>query len=140
MDPVTTLGLVASLLQIISTIELVLQYIEDVNDASSDRAKLTQEALSLLSLLQYLKHRLENTNSTDPWFAGICWLGMPKGPLEQMKAAIEELATLLQPESGIKKFGKKLLWTRDNKKCLELLNKIERLKTDIALAVQGDLL
>lgn len=140
MDPVTALGLTVSLLQVIGTIEQVLQYISDVDSASSDRAKLIREAVSLLSLLHHLKCKVENTKSSDPWFTGICWLGTPQGPLEQMKGAMDELATLLRPESGIKKIGKKLVWTRDSKKCIEVLNKIERLKTDIAIAVQNDLL
>jgi hypothetical protein len=51
---------------------------------------------------------------------------------------LEELAGKLAPATSLKKFGKTLIWTLDKKECIDILDKVERLKTLIGLALQED--
>jgi hypothetical protein len=138
MDPVTTVGLAASIIQLIDATTKAIKYLNDVKDAPKDRARLAREATSLLALLTDLRYRVEEAKSMDPWFTGVRLLGVEGGPLEQFKEAIEELARKLKPKSGVMKFGKALLWTLDKNEINKILSKIERLKTLVGLALQKD--
>ena len=138
MDPVTVFSLVAGIVQLIDTTTKVIKYINDVKDAPRDRARLALEAASLLALLTDLKYRLEETKSTDPWFTGICSLGVEGGPLEQFNEAIDDLARKLKPEKSLKKLTKAVFWPLDKNEINNILTKIERLKTFVGLALQKD--
>ena len=124
MDPVTAIRLLASIVQVIDTTATAVQYLSDVRKAPKDRARLAQEATNLLSLLTTIRYKVEEANTVDPWFTSIRSLGVPNGPLDQFKAAMEDLARKLQPESRLKKSGKDLIWTIDKKECSEILTKI----------------
>jgi len=135
MDPITAVGLAASIVQLIDTTTTVIKYLNDVKDAPKDRAILAREGSSLLALFIDLRYRVEEADSTGAWFAGVRSLG---GPLDQFKDAMEELARKLKPEAGIKKFGKALIWTLDKNEISNILSKLERLKTLVILALQKD--
>src|SRR4051812_25401279 len=109
MDPVTAVGLAVSITQLIDATAKAIKYLNDVKDAPKARARLAQEATSLLVLLTSLRYRVEEAKTTDPWFIGVCSLGVERGPLEQFKGVMEELARKLKPETRIKEFGKTLL-------------------------------
>ena len=134
------LGLVASIAQVIAATTQVVGYINDIKDAPKDRARLATEAASLIPNLTSLRYRVEESTSTDPWFAGIRSLGVEKGPLGQFAEAMALLAKKLEPQSGAKKFGFRLLWTLDKKEVAEVLARIERIKNLIGLALQNDTL
>jgi hypothetical protein len=138
MDPITAVGLAASIAQLIDATVKAMKYLNDVKDAPKDRAKIAREATSLLVLLTELRYMVEEAKSTDPWFVGIRSLGVRMGPLEQFKEEMEDLAKHLKPQGGIKKSGKTLLWTLDKKDINSILSKIERLKTCASLALQKD--
>jgi hypothetical protein len=138
MDPVTAVGLLASIIQVIDATTTVIKYLNDFRKAPNDRVRLSQEATNLLSLLITLRSMVEEAKTTDPWFAHIRSLGVMNGPLDQVKDAMEELAGKLQTEPGLKRLCQDLMWTVDKKQCNEVLTKIERLKTLILLARQED--
>jgi hypothetical protein len=138
MDPVTVVGLAAGIVQLIDATAKAVKYLNDAKDAPKDRARLAREAASLLALLTDLRYRVEEAKVTDPWFTGVRLLGVKGGPLEQFKEAIEKLARKLKPESGVKKFGKALLWTLDKDEINNILSEIERLKTLVSLSLQKD--
>jgi hypothetical protein len=126
MDPITAVGLIASIVQLIDTISKVISYLNDVKDTPKDRAKLARKASSLLLLLTDLRYRVEETNSTDSWFIGLRLLAGHGGPLIQFKE--------------IKKVGKALWWTYNKKEIDIIFSKIKRLKTLASLALQKDYL
>jgi hypothetical protein len=138
MDPVTAVGLIASIAQLIGATAQAIQYLNDVKNAPKDRARLAREATSLLTLLTDLRYRMEEAKSTDPWFAGFRSLGGRGGPLEQFREAMEELTRKLEPGTAIKRLGKALIWTLDKNEINGILSKIERLKTVVSLALQED--
>jgi hypothetical protein len=138
MDPITAVGLAASIIQLINATTKAIKCLNDVKDALKDRAMLAREASSLLALLTDLRYRLEEAKSTDPWFTGVRSLGTEGGPLDQFKESMEKLARKLKPGSGMKKLGKSLFWTLDRDDINSVLAKIERLKTLVSLALQND--
>lgn len=139
MDPITVIGLVASVVQLIETTAIVVQYLNEVKNAPKERARLAQEVTNLLALLTTLRYKLEEANGTDPWFVGIRSLGVALGPLDQLKNAMEDLAKKLEARDGLK-ISKSLIWPINKKECDRILAKIEREKTSIGLALQGDTL
>lgn len=138
MDPASAVGLAASILQIINTTAQIIQYLNDVREAPKERAQIHREADSLLGLLKSLRDRFEHADQTDPWYIQTCSLGGQGGPLDQYQSAMIALAKKLKPESGVKKLEKRLLWTFDKKQIKATLDLIERLKSLVSLALQGD--
>ncbi|KAF2816569.1 uncharacterized protein BDZ99DRAFT_375553 [Mytilinidion resinicola] len=139
-DPISAIGLVASVAQLIDATIKVVQYSNGIKNASKDQARLAVEASSLLSLLMSLRYDLENMKTEeDPWFAGIRSIAAHKGPLEQFSEMMEELAAkLLRPATGVKRLASKLLWPLEKKELDEVLERTERIKTMIALAYERD--
>lgn len=138
MDPITVVGFVAAIVQLIDVTSKVVNYFNDIKDAPKDRAKLSREAGGLLALLIDLRYRVEETTSTNPWFAGLRSLGGERGPLMDFKHAMEEIADKLVPTTGVKNLKRALRWKFDKKEIEAILSKIERLKTLIGLALQKD--
>ena len=136
MDPVSAIGLVASVIQLIGTTSKVIKYVDEIKDAPKERASLASEAANLVPLLMTLKLRVETSSSTDPWFSSVNSLGLPGGPLAELQVLMEQLGGKLKLRK--KKLGGQLLWPSDQKECLALLAKIERVKTLIGLAMQDD--
>ena len=80
MDPITLVDLLAAVAQLIDITSKVVNYFNDVKNAPKDRAKLASEAAGLLLLFTDLRCQMEETLSTDPWFAGLKSLGGEGGP------------------------------------------------------------
>ncbi len=138
MDPVTAVGLAAAIIQLMDATMMAIKYLNDVKDAPKDRSKIARDATSLMVLLTDLRYRVEETDSTDPWFTGVRLLGVDGGPLDQFKEALDDLARRLKPKTGIKKLGKMLIWTLDKKNIDDILDSIERLKTLVTLSLGKD--
>ncbi|KAJ8121182.1 hypothetical protein ONZ43_g2301 [Nemania bipapillata] len=141
MDPVSAIGLVASIIQLIDATTKVVGYVNDVKDAPAERAQFARHASSLLALLTDLRYRAEEAKSaSEPWFLALRRLAVEGGPLEQLRDQMECLATKLQPISAdrFKKVQKALTWTLDKKEIVQILAQIERIKTLITLALQED--
>ena len=136
MDPVSVIGLVASIVQLIETTSKVIKYIDEVKDAPRERSSLASEAANLMPLLMTLKQRVETSSSTDAWFSSVRSLGVPGGPLTELRLLMEQLGGKLKARK--KKLGGHLLWPSDQKECLALLAKIERVKSLIGIAMQDD--
>ena len=138
MDPITVVGFLAAIVQLIDTTSKVVTYFNGVKNAPKERAKLTREVTGLLLLFTDLRCRVEEvTTSTDSWFTGLQSLGEEGGPLMEFKIAMEEIADKLTPAKAMN-LGRLLRWTLDKKEIDALLSKIERLKTLVCLALQKD--
>jgi len=135
MDP---LSLTVSITALIGTTTQALGYLNDVKTASKERAKLASEVANLLALLTSMRYKVEEAEQEkNTWYDSIrSLLGGANGPLDQFRSALEELARTLAPTTGLKKFSRTLIWTLDKKQCIDILDKIERLKTLIGLALQ----
>ncbi|MCJ1282616.1 hypothetical protein MMC26_001941 [Xylographa opegraphella] len=132
MDPVSVIGLVASLLQLIDVTVQTIQYINEVKDAPKQRARLAREASSLLMLLTDLRYRVEENDESSAWFAGVRSLESPLGIFKQ---DLEDIARKLRPRNTVRTaFG----WPFEEKQINAILVKIERTKTLVSLALQKD--
>ena len=137
MDPVTAVGLAASIAQLIGVTTKTIKYLNNVKDAPKDRAKLLKEASSLLSLLINLNCTLEGANPTESWLGTAQSQGL-KDVLDLLRRSLEELAKKLKPEHGMKSLGRRLVWPLDKKEIMETLAKIERVKSLVELALQRE--
>lgn len=138
MDPVSVLGLTAGLVQLIGTVAKTVQYLNNVKDATQDRARMATEIATLLGLLTSLRNKVELANQEDPWFMNVRALGGTGGPLEQYKNGLEKLAKKFKGGTGMKGVTQRLVWTLDKKQVEETLNMMGRLKLHISIALQED--
>lgn len=138
MDPVTVIGLAASIAQLIKATSKVIKYVDEVKDAPSQRENLDLETANFMPLLVMLKQRTLPTVANEEWISSIRSLGAPEGPIPQLEASMSQLAEKLKIRK--KKRGGDLRWPSDKKECTAILSKIERTKLLIGLALQDDLL
>lgn len=92
-------------------------------------------------MLVDLQNKVEEQSQVGPWMEGIRSLAVENGPIDQLREALEQLAKRLKPGHSVKRAAASALtWTPDKTFCDEILKKIERLKTRIGLAMQGQVL
>ncbi|KAJ7291398.1 ankyrin repeat-containing domain protein [Mycena rebaudengoi] len=122
MDPVSAVGLVASILQLVAAAKSVIDLGRDAVNATKDQRDLLLEVQNLAPLLEDLKYRLQQPNNQS--VNGIQKL---KKPLGQLKETMENITRKLGPANNVG--SKPLIWTFWNKKeADEDMAKIERFK------------
>ena len=131
-------GLTASVTQLIDITAKTIKYLNSVKEASKERASLFQEASSLLPLLVSLQARVNAAKPSEPWFNDVGLLGIENGPLDQLREALVQLTDKLKPKKGVEKAARAFIWTLDKAFCDNILHKIERVKSSVSLALQGD--
>lgn len=136
MDP---LSLSASIIAVLQLAGTILPYLNDVRNATKDQTQLAVEASNIYSLLTSLRFRVEQSNGDDPWFIAVRNLGREHGPLDQVKEALEYLASKSEPARGIKRVSKQLMWKFEKSELQEVLRKIERVKTLVNIALTSDM-
>jgi hypothetical protein len=135
MDPLSGTGSIIAVLQLSAK---VLGYLNDVKDASKDRAKCAVEASNIHSLLFNLRFRLEEGSADAPWYTAVRALGVENGPLDQFKQALEALQTKITDGGRLLGAGKALVWKFKKEEITGILDRIERLKTLVGIALQMD--
>ena len=135
MDP---LSVTASIIAILQLSAEVLTYLNNVKEASKDRAQCAIEASSLYSLLVNLRFRLEEGDVSQPWYTTVRTLAVGNGPLDQFKQALETLQTKMTDGGRLKQAGRALVWKFQKEEIASILGRMERLKTLIEVALQMD--
>jgi hypothetical protein len=135
MDPLSITTSIIALLQLTNT---MIGHLNDVKDASVDRARCALEASNLYNLLVTLRFRLEEGGSNEPWYAAVRALGVENGPLDQYRHALEQLQTKITSGCGINKMGNTLLWKYIKEEVTSILSRMERLKTLVQIALEMD--
>ncbi|KAF1939264.1 hypothetical protein EJ02DRAFT_446309 [Clathrospora elynae] len=135
MDP---LSIAASIIAVLQLSAKVLAYLNDVKDASKDRAKCAVEASNLHSLLLSLRFRLEEGTTNTPWYTAIRALAVDNGPLDQFKQALETLQNRMTNGGRLKKASEALIWKFKKEEIAGILDRIERLKLLVEIALQMD--
>lgn len=133
-------GVAASLAQLVDFTAKTIKYINSIKDASKERAGLLREASTLLNLLISLQTQVDEAKQSEEWFVGIRSLTVKNGPLDQLRNALEHLTDKLKPKRGVESTIRKLVWALDKTYCEDVLQKIERAKSSITLALHGDTL
>lgn len=134
-DPLSISASIVTILQLTAS---VAQYLNDIKDASKERQSLLVEISSVSSLLYTLKGLAERAQWGDTWLTTMKSLMAPKGPMEQFKAALENIASRLMPIGGLKRVGNAITWPLQKNEIKDILCVIERQKTLFALALQND--
>ena len=136
MDP---LSLSASIVAVLQITGKLLSYLNDVRNTTKDQAQLAVEASNVYGLLASLRFRVEQSKAHDPWLSAVHNLGTENGPLDQAKEALERLVSKAEPCEGIQRLGKQLKWKFEKSEMRDILNKIERIKTLVNIALTDDL-
>ena len=134
------LGGAVSVVQLFEFTIKTIKYLYRVKEASNERTGLLREAQTLLTLLLSLQAQVDKAKQSDAWSVGIESLTIKNGPLDQLRDGLENLTDKLKPKKGMKTKVRKFVWTLDKTYCEDLLQKIERAKSSINLALQGDTL
>lgn len=136
MDPVSLAASITALLQLTSS---VIQYLNGVRGASEDRGRILSELASVNSVLFILQDQADQAKHGDQWSSTLQSLNVSKGPLDQLRSALEVLAfKLAPPATSIKKLGKAIVWPFQKEEVREVLGSIERQKALLTLARQND--
>lgn len=134
-DPLSIASGITALLQLTGSI---IQYLRQVRGASEECRRVMMEVTSVSGFLYMLKDSAERFQSDNVSWTAITSLAVPNGPLDQFKAALEQLASKLAPVEGLKKAGRALAWPFQQGEIKEILTRIERHKSMFALALQND--
>ena len=140
MDPVSTIGLAASLVNLMDVAMRAIAIMNNLKGAIKEQSILVQEVTGLLPFLSSLKSRIVSANEKDPWFARVLVLGAPNGAIAQLDAAIKDLSYRLEKMYGRSKVSRSLGWLLKKEECNAILLRIERSKTLITAELQGDVL
>lgn len=133
-----SLNLTASIIAILQLTSKIIAYIDNVKDASSARAQWGIEASNLSHLLMMLRYRLEQEASNELWLAEVHKLGETNGILDQYRDALERLEARILGEKRIKKAAQVIMWKFIKADVEETLDRIERLKPFVQIALQVD--
>jgi hypothetical protein len=131
-------GFASAILSFIGAAKTIVVYIKDVKDGPAERQELA-DALTLLgALLQGLK--VQFAHSEDPSFGIARILAQPDGVFDQLRLRLEKLQKKLEPADNVagKIYQNAVKWPFAKAEVSELLSKIERVKSCILLALQGD--
>jgi hypothetical protein len=134
-DPLSISASIVAILQLTSTI---VQYLNDVKDASKECLRIRDEISSTSFLLYMLKDRAEHAQAGDDSSSMVRSLNVPNGPLKQFKETLERLTACLAPVHGPKGIGKAVSWPLKKTEVKDILGKIERQKLLFSLALQND--
>ena len=140
MDPVTAMGAGASVLQLVGVAGKAIKYLGDIKNAPRERLRLTQELNSLFGILIELEGREDEAKASgdNKWLRGFQSLTVKFGPLDQLRTALESIVDKLKPTPKVKEIGKTLIWPFTKREIQEILNQVERQKSTISFALQGD--
>lgn len=135
MDP---LSITASIIAVLQLANKVLKYMNHVKEAPKERTECVVELLTLSGLLSKLRAHIEVGDPTQPWYAAAKDLATKNGPLDQLIKALEALLPKFTDGSQWKKIGDALMWKFKKEEIAGFLERIERLKTVVSVALQLD--
>ena len=132
------LSVAASIIAVLQLTGTVISYLNDIKNAPKDRAKCAVEASNVFSLLTNLQYRLEESQPNEAWYTAVRRLAVANGPLDQYKAALEQLASKVAPAHGLDKVGQAMTWKFSKPEIESILSRIERLKSLTQIALEMD--
>lgn len=126
----------ASIIAILELTSKLTGYINNVRHATREQKQLAVEASNLYGLLTRLRFRVEEARANEPWFNQVKQL-----PLDQFKAALEGMVKQIPLSSSrTDQIKSALVWKFTKNEVENTLQRIERLKSLVQLALTDDLL
>jgi hypothetical protein len=137
MDPIS-IG--ASIIAVLQVSIQVFAFLHEIKGAPEECEKCAAEIERLVPLLMQLKSRLGKGDPPKPWCSKIEALGVKDGPFDQLQQALEELRSRVTgaTESKLKRIGNMLVWRCRKEEIASILDRIERLKTVVLVALEMD--
>ena len=133
------LSVTASIVALLEFSAKVIGYLNDVKNGSEDRGTVLSEIASVNCMLYSLQERAHEDEQNNAWSSTFQSLDVPKGPLDQIRTALESLSKKLAPPStSLKKVRKAMTWPFQKGEIKEILERIERAKALLNLARQND--
>lgn len=130
------IGALQTLGGLISNAKTVLEYLNDVKEASEERAKLLVETQATMSILW----RLEIHAREDEWKGTLDALSTPGGPFEQLGQELFRMQKKLnRPADKWTQHARSLLWYFSKQEINAHFMRIERLKSLFGLALDNNL-
>ena len=135
-DPLSVTVSIVALLEFSAK---VIGYLNDVKNGSEDRGRVLSEIASVNCMLYSLQEKAHEDKQNDAWSSTFDSLNVPKGPLDQIRTALESLSRKLAPPStSLKRIRKIMTWPFQKGEIKEILERIERAKGLLNLALQND--
>jgi hypothetical protein len=130
-------GLVGSIIAILELSAKVLGYLNDVKDASTDRARCALEVANVHGLLEKLRHRIEERNDPESWFQSARDV-IRGGLLDQFEAALIKLRDGLTAGGRFRRAAEALRWKFKKEEIRDILDRVARLNVAMITALQMD--
>ena len=132
MDP---LSITASVIAILTLTTEVISYIQVATGAPKEWRQYAIEALNIQTLLTNLRFHLEDADINDPWFKSVATLRIKDGPLDQFEAALRLLKSKVSVETDT---VKRMLWKLNKAEADSVVQRMERLKSLVNVALEMD--
>ena len=133
------LSVTASIVALLEFSAKVIGYLNDVKNGSEDRGRILSEIASVNCMLYSLQEKAHEDKHNHAWSSTFNSLYVPKGPLDQIRTALESLSKKLAPPStSLNKVRKVMTWPFQKREIKEILERIERAKTLLNFARQND--
>ncbi|KAJ7582111.1 hypothetical protein C8J56DRAFT_832326 [Mycena floridula] len=134
----------ASIIALMQGAQALFNYVVDVREGFHARAELLESLGPLPSLLNTLVVKVQPPCQNTELVSTANLLCSPEGPFTQLQALMDRLHTKLGRSSAsstsrTQKVLQALKWSIDKGEVAELMQKIERVKSLITLALQNDL-
>lgn len=136
MDPVSVVGLAASIVQLADASFKIMNVLETIKEGGQDRRKLCDEITVLWMILRNLEIQFAPSNAGPDvsWMRLIDSLAGPNGVFEHLQLALNEVwEKVTMSESKRQKFKQTLRWPLDQNYVDRTIARIERLKSSIIL-------
>ena len=128
----------ASIIAVLQVTNETAKYVKDVKDAPKERQRYAEEASNIESLLRDLSSRLLRSSGDEPWFSAVQILSVEGGILDQFHRELKDLKAKLLVRGGVKKLSDALLWKFKKEEIASMMMKMERLSTNIKIALSSD--
>ena len=127
-------GLVAAIVQLAGAAAKVTSFVITMKKAPEEFHILFEESNETIGLLGRLRRRIED--SSQDWTSTIQSL---EGPCRQLELQLTKLTSRLTSKSRVQQVSSKILWPIEKEEVKEVLGRIERLKTLIALSLADNI-
>lgn len=134
-----TLGVVSSIIAIADLSYKLLHYFKAVHDSGKEIQEYNREAPHFAELLTSLAAHVAQSSGQngDSWFESVRTL--QRGPMQQYQTALEEFKEKVEPGTGLReKLTQRIAWKFVKDDVKEILERMQRLKSLIIIALQED--
>jgi hypothetical protein len=107
------LGIAASVIALLQLTATVIQYVKAVNDGSSDRTRLRDELRTTTCVLEMLRDRVEDSQSSGEETLKpqlLAALSATDGPLTLLKTLLQDIITKMVPQKHLGRLAQPFTW------------------------------